>query len=367
MPADLLALARADPHLRLLRLLGPHQAALVALEHGAGVRARRPITSVGGELADYLATLIRSNPTAQLGDLLARPEVQELINQFLANRVAQSSSAIEAGHLAAYRLALRHAAQEMRVLGLDLPALPVLEATPYLGQVLADLNNTADSVPQRLLTVANSGFLEDVPVGDVPNVTAAQAAARAANVRTEVDREARRLANRVAAGVTVATNRAYTDAQIAAYRAVADVTPGLVARKLWVADLTGNVCPVCAALHGTVISVDEVFSGTVTFGAGNPPPVYQDLIGPPRHPFCRCRIVVHLEQVGEDGPAAMRAQAQEVATRTPGLAPRSETSPDLSDIAQTTDYLTASDVRAPSESRFRAAIDNFRTCLLGRV
>lgn len=59
--------------------------------------------------------------------------------------------------------------------------------------------------------------------------------------------------------------------------------------KMWVAVLDENTCSHCAALHGTVLGPGQQFSAK----AGKTKlKVYRGiLLGPPRHPNCRCMLV----------------------------------------------------------------------------
>lgn len=82
----------------------------------------------------------------------------------------------------------------------------------------------------------------------------------------------------------VASQRGYTDQLIASYTELEDF--GLQVRKYWVANFINNVpCPACVRLHGTYVGLHESFSAE-----SGEPGVYRDLIGPPRHPRCKCAL-----------------------------------------------------------------------------
>lgn len=83
----------------------------------------------------------------------------------------------------------------------------------------------------------------------------------------------------------VAAQRGYTDQIVASYTELEDF--GLELRKYWVANFEDNVpCPSCVALHGTAVALHESFHDS------SGPGIYRDLIGPPRHPNCKCRLYI---------------------------------------------------------------------------
>lgn len=90
--------------------------------------------------------------------------------------------------------------------------------------------------------------------------------------------------SRIQHSAGVASQRGYTDQLIASYTELEDF--GLEIRKYWVANFVNNVpCPACTRLHGTYVGLHESFK--VESGE---PEVYRDLMGPPRHPRCKCAL-----------------------------------------------------------------------------
>ena len=86
--------------------------------------------------------------------------------------------------------------------------------------------------------------------------------------------------------VGVAAQRGYTDQLISAYRELEEF--GAQVEKYWVANFDNNVpCPACVRLHGTSVGLHENFR----IESGEPG-VYKNLIGPPRHPRCKCRLFI---------------------------------------------------------------------------
>lgn len=84
----------------------------------------------------------------------------------------------------------------------------------------------------------------------------------------------------------VASQRGYTDQMIASYTELEDF--GFQLDKYWVANFVNNTpCPACVRLHGTRVGLHENFR--IIDGESG---VYRDLIGPPRHPRCKCRLFI---------------------------------------------------------------------------
>ena len=111
------------------------------------------------------------------------------------------------------------------------------------------------------------------------------------------DEKARRRAIlRMQHSVGVAAQRGYSDALIDSYTELEDF--GYRLRKLWAANFVNNVpCPTCRRLHGTEVDLHDDFPSR-----RDEVKVYEDLSGPPRHPRCRCVLViliVRLENVFE--------------------------------------------------------------------
>ncbi len=100
---------------------------------------------------------------------------------------------------------------------------------------------------------------------------------------------------------TLATGAEYA-VNSAANSAPRRIAVALGQRLVWVAE--PDACVVCLALSGEVIdpNIGESFNEEATFGApGSAPTVWppgMPLIGPPRHPHCRCVIQVWNGSVG---------------------------------------------------------------------
>jgi hypothetical protein len=165
--------------------------------------------------------------------------------------VAEVARDLRAVHLVSARLAARHAISELRLLGLDVPDEVPRPGVDYLNQLSQDV---------RPALLAPDFYLS-------PEEKSRRAALAAVSA-----------ANRV-------------------YREAARRNPGYEIRKMWVTNTRAGtpVCPLCLALNGKIARLDTEFR----YGPRQTQP-YVDLQGPPRHPFCRCRLVPRLYRVGSD-------------------------------------------------------------------
>ncbi|MEV8610290.1 hypothetical protein AB0383_20585 [Amycolatopsis sp. NPDC051373] len=107
---------------------------------------------------------------------------------------------------------------------------------------------------------------------------------------------------------------------------IRDAAQDLGAQLLWIAE--PDACATCLALSGEIVDIGDQFDVTATFAKKtiNWAPE-GGLIGPPRHPGCRCRTTLWF---GQDGPRlsfadALRREAQRSILRGTRLPSESET------------------------------------------
>lgn len=230
-------------------------------------RANRQVSSRVNELGSHLAVVVRSNPARPLAEVLDRPDIQ----RHLEDAVIHSQTSAEEIVREAWA----------RAHGPDW--------SPYLDAILSDLQQTYANAPNVVTQHARRAF-RSVPNAPAyrPGVTSANPRVDTANQRSEevksaLNRLAANLGVRAGMAVSSAVTRAATESQLEPHQG----DPG--ATKTWEADFAGNrPCVSCAALHGTTIQVDEYF----TLPSGARIVVWQDLMGPPLHPYCHCRVVV---------------------------------------------------------------------------
>lgn len=111
------------------------------------------------------------------------------------------------------------------------------------------------------------------------------------------EKDFRRAVFRMQLSAGVAAQRGYTDSLIESYSLMA--ADGREVRKVWMTNTVDNVpCAECTRLHGTEVGLHENFPVPTKSSLK----VYKNLQGPPRHPNCKCYLVilvVDLENVNE--------------------------------------------------------------------
>jgi hypothetical protein len=103
------------------------------------------------------------------------------------------------------------------------------------------------------------------------------------------DTDLRRLRFRTILSVQAAARKGFTESQLAVAGVLRD--QGATLRKVWMANFVNNTpCDTCKALHGTEVSLGAEFP----HGGVKAPKTFCGLQGPPRHPNCRCYMLVYL-------------------------------------------------------------------------
>jgi Phage Mu protein F like protein len=282
-----------------------------------------------GNWADFVQTVVRANTGAQsAGGILDRPDVAMALDGALAGARQQAEQAVtdawERGGGAA--------------------------DSPYLSSLLADVDRAYSQAPGEIRQAAVSAFagvpraLSRYEGGSALNVPVETAQARAAAVRQAVAHTGASLLLRNSLSADVARAASETDAVIAEalQRRAAGERVGLQ----WVSRLDPHTCPWCRMLHGTIVEPGEQFPHGGVIGRHRPPKVYRGvLLGPPRHPRCRCRprIVV----LGSPAPPP--------APPAPGMPPGR--------------YISSDDIRALPEERYQSLVSFLMSALaqLGRI
>jgi len=271
----------------------------------------------------YLAAAIREHSTLSGGELISRPDVYGALSTTLDAAQESIENTVRAGYGASSRAAQVSATRDLAAYQYTVP-----ERLPDQGEHLAAILATVAVA----FVMARNDIQQSIQAGYDGVAGTAANAARVLVAHEALSRAVRRLGVKATAAAVVAVHRGFTDAQQAIYAAYAAAHPGAQLTKRWVAR-SDNPCPACRALHGTVIDLHAEFDhATTTDPTQKPPPVFGALHGPPRHPNCRCRIVIELSEA----TAALR---QQVAARPPGRTPR---------------RLAAADVRRMPLARFRA-------------
>jgi len=231
----------------------------------------------------HMALLTRALPQSAADELLSRPD---------------ASGHLRSGLSSAQQLASALVRQAWEA-GSGPPGSPVLE------QLLADISDAYVLAASRMRTAIRDAH------ASVPSAGPERAAAVAEAIRAQADR-------------LVASGRAALSVASSGSRTASVLEEGLRRQqagehlgKMWVSLLKPTTCRWCRALHGTVVPLGAEFDHGephetphhklrhVRTPAGErhfhrqigapiifsyPPKVWGQLLGPPRHPGCECRI-----------------------------------------------------------------------------
>lgn len=218
------------------------------LERSGSAIVRLALSSI----ANKLSVLLAANKIALLAiERQAAKLAQEkvLVADTVVDKFRTAKLVIKATQISASKLAYEHAAKEFALQSLEVGKAPKLD-NAYIKKLNDDLRQS----------------LKDPALSD------AEKARRAGLAATSI------------------ANRAYTDMQLAVYADVADKY-SVVIEKVWVTQDDEKTCPGCLALDGKVVATEKQFA----IPAGFKP--YQDLLGPPLHLACRCKLSSRIKRV----------------------------------------------------------------------
>lgn len=221
---------------------------------------------------DFLGNLRDASRTSPEG--LDGVDVRDELAAAMAPARERAAAAITEAYTSGRSLGLQAVVAEMGLLDVEYRHAGIQDT--LLSQALRDLSRNFDLLEDEAARAISSAL------ADASLRTQAQ---RMHRIAKDVSRLAGTMSRRAALGARTAANRAYTDGQLS-------VRPVERVRKMWVANFQdGPPCLTCAALHGTVLAMSADFDPEHSY-APSPPRVYRDLAGPPRHPNCRCRLVL---------------------------------------------------------------------------
>lgn len=264
---------------------GAESAALLALEKrvkaGIGAALDTIVTNFGA----YLASVVRGDVAGSGTELLSRDDVHTTLTAVLTGAQSSVETVTRSGYFAAAQLAKAVTGREFAPLGHDVPeTMPSLGG--YLDAVLADVKAAFGQVLFDIHDGIRAGY--DGVSGD------GAPAARALTTNAALKRAVRQLGVSVNAAGTTALHRGYSDAQIALYDQYRLINPFIALYKRWKVT-AADPCATCKALDGVTVPLGVEFTADDPRRLG----VYRDLHGPPRHPGCRCRLVL---VAGRDTP-----------------------------------------------------------------
>lgn len=252
----LLSLSSTDDALKVVTKTRPRRLAAATLRGNTSDTAWRIATETIASV--YTKAAERSNGAA-LGLILARPETTATLNLVLQEA--------EKASLDSARRAWADGARAGKVAAaaMNSPLDVAPAAATFLPLIQSDIRRNAASA----IALLNEQVAAATHPSQIPGLVR--------QVMNELARRAR-------LSVTVTYNRAY-NASIDAAASQNDQ------RLLWVSALHANTCPICAALHGTIVAPGEDFDSTLTLKGTYTPGTYASLPFPPRHPGCYCQIV----------------------------------------------------------------------------
>jgi hypothetical protein len=287
-------------------------------------------SDIAGRLAlwsDLLVTVVRNNPYGDIYDMLARPDISGALENGLAEAEALAESALAKAWSPG--------------------------SSPYRASLVADIARLYATAATALREAAIIGF-RSVPDGVfIPGVSApgsnpAMEAAqrRAQEVQRRVVSAVWRLGLRNSLTASVAPVRKQGESVLAdAAEAGPEWEVKWVCRKGPDGRPDKRVCHWCRALDAMgPIPIGTEFPAGDPVGGRRPPRVYFNLRCPPRHPRCRCRIIL-----------VRAGTAQEAASTTAVVVPAL--------------FISADDIRAMPADRYHALADFHGAALheLGQV
>lgn len=253
---------------KLVALTGPHKLELDALSAPYMFGAQKAWEDAGKTATDFIELVMKNNPNKTLEQILKRPDVQEVLHYPFEQAAATTSAAIKSAWSSGKVLGVQHADEQLAIHNV----VPAASKTTdkLLDKLIKDTQkNTVFARTKFLLTLKTSSQDE---------------------LNSALTKLTNDLGRRGKAGAQFASQRAYSDAQVARLEASAKAA-GVKLSKMWVTRFGPGTCKTCAALHGTVVALSAAFPATLTFGKNKAPTPYSVLSGPPRHPNCRCKVV----------------------------------------------------------------------------
>jgi SPP1 gp7 family putative phage head morphogenesis protein len=185
---------------------------------------------------EHVLLVLGNNPDRNIAEILMRPDVQE----------ALQSAGMDGAQAAIHSISQVWVEE----------GAPV--DSPFLHSILGDMERNGRTFAPRMTSAIQAGD------------------------RDKVEQIILRDRLRAAAAEATARTRAQAEA------ALAQMEQNGVTHVKWVATVDNRTCSACLALNGEIVAIRTQFdhlAGELTT------PVYRDLIAPPRHPNCRCRLV----------------------------------------------------------------------------
>lgn len=332
------------------------------LQLGAAVRSA--LTGFTGQVS----LIIRNNPRGSADELLARPDVLKGLADGLGT---------------AHRAVLAMVARAWAGTG-------AADDDPVLAALMSDVDRAYAEAPARLHAAIRAAHASVPPREFEPGVSrpgaapALEAAAeRAAAVSAAIRDQADALSLRGRLTLSVAAGSGITASVLA--EGLGRQAAGERLEKRWVSSMDSRTCMWCRALHGMTVPLGAQFpvgapvalphartrrvatpAGERRYHLGigdpiiytHPPKAYLGmLLGPPRHPNCRCRLELVQAAPGPPGPMGPTTPAGPApAVTVAGPAAPPPVTP--SAAPQPPAYIHAAEIRAMPLGQF-AGLDAF--------
>lgn len=209
-----------------------------------------------GKALNLLSAIRQNNPTKSVDEIFARKDVQAVLKKPFDDAATASEDLLRKAWAEAETDSVQKVKGEFKLGGHDWKGLEVDDSA--LDSLVGDLFKNAKAMRSRYYEA-----LSDDP----------------AKLKGVADDSRRRAKY----SLTVSIWEAATQVRDSAF-----ALAGL--NKMWVAVLDDKTCSRCSALHGTIIKPGDEFpkapKGTKLLKVYN-----NVLLGPPRHPHCRCILI----------------------------------------------------------------------------
>jgi hypothetical protein len=243
--------------------------------------------------------------------VLAREDVQALLTAVLQSAEARVQATVLLAHRAGSRLGTAALIQVLSSSeppgSLPPPQSPQAQSSSlYLEAVRGRVSLAFQQARGDLEASVRAahGSLQPPPgPPQSPNPSSALAALRAQASRVAFSRAVDRLALRSSLSASVSVQRGYSESQLTAARLLASAHPDLLVTKTW-RSTSAEPCPFCVQLSGLALPLDQPFPAAEPASGFSPPAVFHDLQCPPRHPNCRCRLVISVTAAPPPPPTA---------------------------------------------------------------
>lgn len=279
--AELVTLAR-DPLTQLLGGANAQWDDLIDKLAPSLQAVEREWGKAGREAAEHIALVMQNNPRETLGQLLKRrADLRQVLKTPFDRATRLTEDRVRMAWDRGRAQGMRDGNAELRRFGLGSSDEVTID-TDVRDKLLGDVRVNGQASRDRLLSAVTS---------DDP-----------AAVRRSLEQAAVGQGSRARLSVYTAGTHAWSEAKEAT---LAEHAPA-GARKVWVCSFI-NSCGTCVKLHGTRRKLGEPFPAGLSYTKA--PGVYAGALNhPPRHPQCRCRIILWVPQVGDTSSMLTRAE-----------------------------------------------------------